>query len=302
MSRSSVVRYPSLTAALSDKRSPLRVYLDSRFPNRAPIQSAYRISAGTLRVAAGEANPGTVGAAFDCTVRMVLDPTHVPTVPLLGFIDSPEHIAVIREVSELAGRAADCRTSAAPDDLLRACWALALCAEVYRIGMVAPGSPLALIQDDAFTATTLMGLATPAAIQQLRQLHEIAVDCLYPALPFPAARLSLGPTFDASRLCAADADAIVDGLLLETKTRLGAKNERTGNRSDVLPLEDLYQLLGYVLWDRSDKYAITSLGFYSGRYGHLTVWPLADFLTTLAGDSVDLAAEREVVWRLLGGR
>lgn len=103
MAHVSVVRYSSLTAAVADKRSPLRLYLDARFSNRAPIQSAYRAEPLTLRVPGGDANPGTLGAAFDFVVRMILDPTHVPSVPLLGVSDSPEHMAVLREVVGVAG-------------------------------------------------------------------------------------------------------------------------------------------------------------------------------------------------------
>jgi hypothetical protein len=95
---------------------------------------------------------------------------------------------------------------------------------------------------------------------------------------------------------------ICDGLLVDIKTRLGRRNPRTRVRSDALPLIDLYQLVAYALFDRSDTYRITSIGIYSARYGTLATWLLVDALETLAGTEIDLARERETVWELLGGR
>jgi hypothetical protein len=301
MAHNTTYPYVSLTAAITDKTSPLRTYFETHFADRTALQSAYRSSNGPLRIDGGDANPGTLGAAFDFVVRMVLDPNHVPRVALIGFIGSREDIAVLRDVVDIARQSADCRSSAADEALLRACWTLALCTEVYRVGLM-PESPIAhLVRDGRFSVDGLLHLATTNALVQLQQLHDLAVRNLYPTLPDPARRTSLGPTFDGSRLCAADADVIIDGLLLEVKTRLGTKNKRTGVRSDTLSLEDIYQLLGYALFDRSDKYAIDKVGIYSARYGSLTTWSLDSFLGTLAGRPVDLAAERESVWRLLGG-
>lgn len=78
-------RYTSLTSALDDVRSPLRRYLEGTFPNRKPVQATYRVSAGALLVPGDEAvNAGTVGAAFDFMVRLVLDHSHVPGVAAAG--------------------------------------------------------------------------------------------------------------------------------------------------------------------------------------------------------------------------
>ena len=90
-------------------------------------------------------------------------------------------------------------------------------------------------------------------------------------------------------------------MLLETKARLGSKNARTGRRSDSLPLVDLYQLLGYVLFDHDDAYSLDRVAFYSARYGALTTWPLQEFLELLHGGPVNLTHEREQVWALLDG-
>lgn len=102
-------------------------------------------------------------------------------------------------------------------------------------------------------------------------------------------------------LCPADADFIADGSLIDIKTQVGTKNAK-GIRTDNLKNEHLYQVLAYVLFDRSDSYAITHFGIYSARYGNLTVWPVASGFEALAGERLNVAAERETVWRLLGGR
>ncbi len=290
--------YRNLTSAVKDKNSPLRQYLNRRFPNTRPLQTAYREQCGALLVDGGDANAGTVGAAFDFLVRFALDADHQPLVAVQAFLDKPPLLSAIVGVVESAHSAV-----AGPEDvdrLARASWALALCTEVYRVGLM-PGSPLLeLLQGQQFNAPALLSLAPEGAMRQLRDLYTVAQERLLPMI-LPAERLHLGPTFDGSTLCPADADLIHDGRLLDIKTHLGPKNARTGARADRLDLTDLYQVLAYVLFDRSDAYAIRSLGIYSGRYGALVTWPLSKALETMAGGAVDLAAEREVVWGLLGG-
>jgi hypothetical protein len=163
--------------------------------------------------------------------------------------------------------------------------------------MVMPGSPLNGV---LFTPDALLELANDDALVQLAALHDLARERLYPKLPDPPASLRLGPTFERSLLCTADADAIIDGALLELKTRMGTKS-KSGSRSDSLTLEALYQLLGYVLFDRFDEYKINAVAFYSARYGTLFESQLDALLEELAGEPVDLTHERAQVWRILGG-
>ncbi|WP_340537781.1 hypothetical protein [Nocardioides sp. GXZ039] len=287
-------RYTNLTSALRDRDSPLRRYLDERFPKVRVLQADYRAKCGPLLVDGGSADPATLGAAFDLEVRFRLDPAEPPTIAALGFADRPERVRTVVEVMR-TGRDAVGRGDG--DLLARACWALALCTEVYRVG-VRRASPLwGLLERDRFTASALLALAPADAVRQLAELRDVAAGRLLPHLSAPYA---LGPTFDGSRLCAADADLIADGLLLDLKTRLGAKNPRTGRRSDGLPRLDVYQLLGYTFFDHSDDYRIDAIGIYSARYGALVTWPLQHALDVLAGEPVDVRAARERVWELLG--
>ena len=162
MSSSSRYPYASLTSALDDVGSPLRQYLDSTFPNRQPLQTAHRAAAGALLVSGGEAvNPGAAGAAFDFMVRLVMDPSHIPQVAASGVANadvSPDVFFAVVQTGQEA--AAGCRSTAAPEELARAAWALALYTEVYRIGMVVPGSPLSVVVEAGSDAVLEVAQAT----------------------------------------------------------------------------------------------------------------------------------------------
>ncbi len=281
----------NLTHAIADKASPLRQYLDLRFPNARPLQKDYRSQVGELKVApllgGGGANGGTLGAAFDFAIRFQLAPDYTPEIALRAFGGRPDYVAAIEEVIRHGGEGAAGATE--PTELDRACWVLALCTEVYRAGLY-PGSPLAhLIDQDTFTPDVLLSLVPADGLRQMAELRALAQDQLLPHLSTP---LYLGPTFDASQLCPADADLISNGLLLDLKTAV---------KGNALSREDLYQLLGYALFDHSNAYGIDRIGIYSARFGTLIAWDLLPTMEVLASGPVSLAAEREEVWFLLGG-
>ena len=99
-------------------------------------------------------------------------------------------------------------------------------------------------------------------------------------------------------MCKADADLVIDGLLLEVKTRLGRKTP-TGH-ADALLAIDLYQALAYLLFDLDDRYTLRQLGWYSARYGNLAVFDVGLLLRTMANSPhVDLADERVHMRELL---
>lgn len=290
-------RYANLTSAIRDKASPLRQYLDQRYPNVKPLQTDFRSRSGSLLVDGGEASPALMGSAFDLQLRFLLDPDDVPLISIQAFFGS-SYEAAIESVIAVAQEA--CRDGSHGEALNRACWALALTTEVYRVGGFLPDSPLTRLHNEGrFTREQLLALAPLDALRQMDELRALAGVQLRPYLAPPFA---LGPTFDGSEHCLADADLIAGGMLLDIKTRLGPKNPRTGVRSDSLPLTDVHQILGYTFFDRSDRFHIDTIGIYSARYGSLVTWKLAEVLDGLAGEPVDLARERAIVWRLLGGR
>ena len=290
------LRDPNLTSAIRNPQSPLRRYLDETFGNVRPLQTEYRGRVGPLLVPGGSADPAMIGTAFDLGVRFALDRGSVPRIAFFGFAGLPRCLEAIDHLVQTAQ--GSCGRD--PELFAKACWALALTTDVYRQGGVLPSSPLTtLLKQGHFTADALLALASHDAIGQLTALATVARQRLLPDVHPP---YDLGPSFATSGLCPADADLIAGGVLIELKTRLGPKNARTGARSDSLPRLDVYQLLGYVLFDRANSYDINAIGVYSARYGVLVRWSLPDVLRTLAGSAVDLPACRERVWRLLGGR
>ncbi|NNG41055.1 hypothetical protein HJ588_17490 [Flexivirga sp. ID2601S] len=285
-------RDPNLTSAIRNRRSLLRRFLDQHFGDVRPLQADYRRRASTLLVPGGSADPAAIGAAFDFGVRFALDADYVPEIAYYGFAGLPPCLDAIARVVEVAQQAPP-----ASAEFASACWALALTTSVYREGGVPPDSPLVpLLRTQRFTADTLLRLASPDARRQLQKLAAIAGERLLPELLPP---YDLGTTFATSRLMPADADLIAGGLLLDLKTRLGRRDPRTHARTDSLPRTDIYQLVAYALFDRTDDHHIDAIGIYSARYGSLVRWPLADALATLAGEPVDLPAARDAVWRLL---
>lgn len=290
-------RFSNLTAALTATSSPLRTYLRTHFPHVRAVQDDHRRERGALLVTPGRADPATLGSAFDLGVRFCLDPAYVPQIASYGFAGLPACLDTIADLVGLAQQGSRATTGRSGDGFARACWVLALTTAVYREGGVPPDSPLVRpLRQATFTPSVLQSLVPADGVRQLLALRELADARLLPHLHPPYA---LGPTFAASRYCNADADLIADGLLLDLKTRLGARSAHTGVRSDTLRGLDLYQLLGYALFDTDDAHTIRSVGIYSARYGRLTTWPLADLMATMAGHPVDLAAARRDVLALL---
>jgi hypothetical protein len=187
--------------------------------------------------------------------------------------------------------------------LLRGCWALALLAEMFRMGPVPlpAGSPLHALDLRSVRSDDLLGLATPDTVAEIAELRSLARTSLLPHLTGRIGLWALGPTFEGSKLMSADADVIAGGLLVELKTGLGDKRS-DGTRRCGLETKTLYQMIGYVLLDLDDTYLIDSVGLYEARYGHFATWSLQDLLDETAGRHVDPADERDQFRALLAGR
>jgi hypothetical protein len=280
-------RYPyrNLTSAVSDKQSPLRRYLETRFPHTRALQDEYKQHAGPLLVDGGRAAAGTVGGAFDFMVRFRLDPTYSAEIARVGFRlacrvqGAQEQPKVLAAVMTAASRAAaDARSGGVADSrtrsLAQACWVLALCTEFYRAGPEISSPLTPMLANRRLKARALMELAPAQALDQLLALDAVAERVLLPQLDQPG-RLVLGPSFDGSRFCSADADLIHQGLLVELKTGLGSLSPKTGTRYDMLKREHLYQLVSYVLFDRSDAYALDSMGSIRHATASSSVGPWA---------------------------
>ena len=173
------------------------------------------------------------------------------------------------------------------DQLNRHCIVLALLEEVARAGL-RPSSPLA--KDKLGSADELLSLAKCHWTDDLRELSWEFYDKCHRLLELPHV---LNPKFEGSPdVEGADADLIVDGTLIEIKT----------TKKREIKLDWLWQLLGYVLLDYSDRYRINGIGLYMARQGTLISWDLEEALRCLcSGESPRIKELRDQFKELVQG-
>lgn len=294
----------------------MTVFLKRRFPHVKELQQQYREGVGPLLVE-GRGDSSTMGEAFDWAVRFLVCAAPGLDLALRGIARRHPRlaIAVVEMAQQLDGGYANGWSGLCDDGtfdgpaegcaadeevVLRACWALALLTQVYRTGVILPGSPLSRVDLARVSAADLLALMPSTAYHELRELRNLARSTMLPPLADRHGRWAVGPRFAGSELMNADADLIAGGLLIELKTALGGKRA-DGTRRASLEASTLHQLLGYVLLDFGDEYGLREVGLYSARYGHFATWRLGELLDGLAGRSVDLAAERQAFHALLAG-
>ena len=154
----------------------------------------------------------------------------------------------------------------------RLCFVAAFYEEVYRTGRVQRRSMLL----DATAATTLDELtaAVPAyAVEDLSRQFALSGEPFAALRELPASAKACGPVFAGSAgLGGADADFILDGLLLDCKATRYPRS---------LGRDELYQLAGYLLLDYDDRYGIDRVGLYLSRQGGMITWDVGEFLRSL---------------------
>ncbi|MFJ9460929.1 UvrD-helicase domain-containing protein [Kitasatospora sp. NPDC101447] len=163
---------------------------------------------------------------------------------------------------------------AVPDDerLSQLCFVAAHFEAVFRSGQFRRNNPLA----GATGTTTLDRLCAdvpPYAVEDLRRQMELAEGPFKAFRSLPSEDRVCGPVFAGSAdIGGADADFILDGLLLDCKAT---------TRPQRLGRDEIYQLVGYLLLDYDDDYGIDQVGLYLARQGHLVVWGADEFLARL---------------------
>jgi hypothetical protein len=177
--------WPPLTAALRDPGSPVRLFLERRYPASREIQRRYLGGAGPLLVPGTSAAPATIGTAFDWMVRFMVHPGPGLDLAAAGAM----HIRGLRRpLMDLAVRLIPRGTAPAdrvfagpvagstldPELVACGCWALALLTELYRAGLM-PGSPLAMLDLENVTVDQLLGLAGDDAVAELTALADTAL-------------------------------------------------------------------------------------------------------------------------------
>jgi hypothetical protein len=116
----------------------------------------------------------------------------------------------------------------------------------------------------------VLALVPRAAIEDLVTLVRVAARSDLAAMRArpSAAAVTTGPLFAGG----ADGDLIVASILIDIKTTMHpARHLRCGIR----------QLLVYLLIDYSDEHAITGIGLYLARQGHMCTWELSELLPDL---------------------
>ncbi|MCD0451756.1 ATP-dependent helicase [Actinocorallia sp. API 0066] len=161
------------------------------------------------------------------------------------------------------------------DDLARLCFVASFYEDLCRTGRLRRYSMLA---NPAYAtpATALDDLtaAVPAyAVDDIHQQTRLARQPLAALRALPAEKRICGPLFTGSTdLGGADADFILDGLLLDCKATTHPRR---------LGREEIYQLAGYLLLDYHDHHKINKVGLYLSRQGALITWSVPDFLHRL---------------------
>jgi hypothetical protein len=313
----------SLVDGLRYPQSPLRRFLDRELSAGAkPLRDSYRAQHRAEHVllpppgVATEA--GTVGTAIDQRLRLAftaaapVDDASLIGIERTGSIGGRGAGLRMRAVgNELAVRLTETvrrldldnrdltvdRGQDEEEDLARMLIAAAWYQVLARTPIGFAFTPLAnaaLEDPDAFTFTRLLELPHRDLVADVTaQLHKAAHG------PLEALRARTGPedcvggpTFAGAQITA-DADIVVDGLLLDFKSArrpLAEMSQRTA-----------WQLTGYLLLDAADRYRVDTVGLYLTRSGVLTSWPVDDFLALLGACRRDLTKLRGVFAELLAG-
>lgn len=277
--------------------SPLKSYFFDRYPNTLKLRKEFNAGSGPILVDDGDAYAATVGTAFDVMMKLVLNKQFHPLPLIVAGPFTEGHVQAVNDLVTMT-RVAQLEAGADSDDMfLRCCWVIALITEVYRSQYVYSTSELnASIIDGSYAMKTVLAAVPDDALRQLGELRTVAKENLLPNLKEP---LHLAPKFTGSLLIGADGDLITGNTIIDLKVQLGPKNAKTGIRTDDLLKKAVLQIVGYVMLDSFDTYELDTIGFYSARYGNLTVWPLDEALATLAGEPVDVAEERARVLEIL---
>lgn len=318
----------SLTSHLKDPQSPIAQFMKLRLSNTRPIttrvNSELRSATTLLPSNFGPGYPwALVGmavdyrlryyfaatpsqqfvayqGAYDLAAQLFANPT---TFEQLGEARS-SHASFYEDVESLDAFFEDLnqfvatiqiagKRIAATDDehLARYCIALSLFETFFRSGQI---HELLLAPAVCANADELLARVETTWARDVCQIGQRFYEEHASLLTGP---YILNPTFVGSvDVGGADADFVVDGCLIDIKTTKNPKIEPSW----------LYQIVGYLLLDYDDTFAIRSVGIYMARQGKLFKWSADDLLITLANNPTaalaTLRAEFCMLCRNLRGR
>ena len=221
----------------------------------------------------------SAGGAVGAEPRLVRGPGYTPAFTEL--IGAVAHTVDGRPPRRLSSRSIE-------DRLASYCWLLALFEQVFRAG-IHPAWPLAVAGPDA-GLKDLLALVPAGAAREVTALTRVFIRTQPDLLA--CKRLRVGPVFaQSAALGGADADLLLDGLLLDVKVTVNPHLDR----------DRVWQLAGYALADTRDSLGIRSVGMYFARHGQLLAWPLRDYLSALAGRRIAVRALRREFAAMLEG-
>ena len=284
---------PALTRLLDQRNSPLRAWFEDTLPHLDLVQAAWkRAGPPTLLPRAAKPAWGLHGAAVDYRIRYLFTVTPAsdlvaadgalllddPVTRLLRASGEAPPSSWNNLAADLDAQVADhpptgnlC-TRQAERRLARFCYLLAAYEAYARAGRA--WRPLEALGGEASTDEQL-ALVDDDAVDDIVAVSGAFVDVAGHLLHgLPAV---MNPVLGRPPI-AADADLLVDGLLLEIKTSKQPRPDR----------EWVYQLVGYLLLDIDNRYRIERLGFYLSRVPALLDWNASELLEALAGRHLDV--------------
>lgn len=305
----------SLTSHLADPQSPVRHFLYEHFPHTRDLVGACRASLDDVQTIRPDVDASvrppfqTLGTALDYRLRyyFAVTPPHqfvaakgallltkdgflwrdswtatveLPEAFRAGYGPPPKQAPSTPLICEFLKHLEETAASVRPvarrcerteeERLASCCYVLALFEQVFRGGLNIR-SPLYTLKPKAQLAD-LLELAAPSSVDDLCKLSWAFYEGFAGLFSKPA---TLNPTFDGSAdIGGADADLIVDGCLVDIKATVDP-------RRSLAPA--LYQLLGYVLLDYTDRYGIQEVALYLARQGKPLRWPLKHLLCAMSG-------------------
>lgn len=278
----------SLTGQLRYDDSPVSQFMAQHLPRSPEVQREYLAQLAGLPdpvqpIDVRYPNWSALGHAIDYRLRLSFGGNLGPAVNLgVTLLDGPVPGAPVgRALAALtaAGRQLLATVDAylvdpeslAEDALIRLCFVASFFEDIYRTGQIRSFSMLA--QTHATTKLADLTAAVPDyVISDIRQQMQLAQRPLARFRALPGYARICGPIFAGSGDVPADADYILDGLLLDCKATRDPRR---------LGREEIYQLVGYLLLDYDNQFGINQVGFYLSRQGRLITWRIDDFLDRL---------------------
>lgn len=281
----------SLTAQLKHDSSPVSLFMAEHLPDSTNLERDY------LQHLNGLPHPvqpidvqypdwSALGHAIDYRLRLSFNGHLGPAVTfgviaLEGTDPFPGAPAPpVRDALHATGRQLlatietylDDPSSLTEETVVRLCFVAAFFEDITRTGQIRRHSMLAETTPDT-SLNDLVDKVSAYVIDDIASQTKLAEEPLASFRALPQSAKVCGPVFSGSGdIGGADADFILDGLLLDCKA---TKDPRRLGR------EEIYQLAGYLLLDYDDDFRIDRVGLYLSRQGGLITWTVDEFLQRL---------------------